>query len=204
MTEQILAALARYGEPALFVVAAVASIGIPLPVMLLLIVTGSLTAQGTLNFGVAVTVAAVGSVIGDQAGYAIGRWGGHALVGRLTRLMGGAKRLEEADARARRWGGPGVFFSRWLLTPLGPWINLASGLAGYSWPRFTLWDVLGEALFAALYISLGLAFSDRVQEVESILGDLTWALVGLLVAAVIGWKLFFGKKATKPSAVQSV
>jgi membrane protein DedA with SNARE-associated domain len=203
MSDQILAALALYGEPALFVVATIAAVGIPLPVMLLLIVAGSLAAQGTLNFGIAVSVAALGSMAGDQMGYAIGRWGGHALVGRLTRLLGGATRLDQLDARLRRWGGPGVFLSRWLVTPLGPWVNLASGLAGYSWLRFTLWDALGEAVFAALYIGFGLVFSDRVQEIESILGDLTWALVAVLAAAIIGWKLF-AKKAAKPSAAQSV
>ena len=202
MSEQILAALARYGEPALFVVATIASIGVPLPVMLLLIVAGSLAAQGTLNFAVAVSVAAAGSVAGDQIGYAIGRWGGHALTGRLTRLLGGPKRLAEVDVKVRRWSGASVFFSRWLLTPLGPWVNLTSGLAGYSWLHFTLWDVIGETIFAALYIGFGLAFSDRVQEIESIIGDLTWALVAILAAAVIGWKLF-AKKAAKPSAAQS-
>jgi membrane protein DedA with SNARE-associated domain len=204
MSDQILAALALYGEPALFVVAVVASIGIPLPVMLLLIVAGSLAAQGTLNFGVAVAVATVGSVAGDQIGYAIGRRGGHVLVGRLTRLIGGADRLAEIEARAQRWGGPGVFFSRWLLTPLGPWVNLASGLADYSWLRFTLWDVAGEAIYAALYIGFGLVFSDRVQELQSILGDLTWAFVAILAAGIIGWKLFAKKAAAKPSASQPV
>ncbi len=208
MSEQILAALALYGEPALFVITIVASIGIPLPVMLLLIVAGSLAAQGTLNFAAAVSVAAVGSVAGDQIGYAIGRWGGHALVGRITRLLGGAKRLESIDAKVRRWGGPGVFFSRWLVTPLGPWVNLASGLADYPWLRFTLWDVAGEAIFAALYIGFGLAFSDRVQELQSILGDLTWAFVAMLAAAIIGWKLFSPQRRAgtaapaKPSATR--
>lgn len=208
MNEQILAALARYGEPALFIVAAVASVGIPLPIMLLFIVSGSLVAQGTLHFPAVVSVAAVGSVIGDQIGYTIGRWGGRALVRRLTRLMGGAQRLGEVQAKAHRWGGPGVFFSRWLITPLGPWINLASGLADYSWLRFTVWDVLGETLDAAIYIGIGIVFSDRVQEVESILGDFIWALVAVLAAAIIGWKLLARRRrartaaAAKPSATR--
>ena len=203
MSEQVLAALALYGEPALFLVATLASVGIPLPVMLLLIVAGSLAAQGTLNFGIAVAAAVVGSVAGDQIGYAIGRWGGRRLTGWLTRLMGDAKRLEEMDNRIRRWGAASIFFSRWLVTPLGPWVNLTSGLAGYSWLQFTLWDVLGEALFAVLYLGFGLAFSDRVQAIESVLGDLTWALVAVLAAAVIGWKLF-AKKTAPPSAARSV
>jgi membrane-associated protein len=195
MRDQVLAALAHYGSPALFVVVAIAAIGVPLPVTLLLIVTGSLVAQGAMDLWPAIAMASVGSVAGDQIGYAVGRWGGKALVARFGALLGHAERLRQLDAKAKDWGGAGVFFSRWLVTALGPWINLASGAAGYSWLRFTLWDFLGESFGAALYICLGLVFSDRVQEVGSILGDLTWAVVGILAAAFLGWKLFFGREA---------
>lgn len=193
MSEQVLAALARYGSPALFAIVAVAAIGVPLPVTLLLIVTGSLAAQGALGLWPAIAIAAAGSVVGDQTGYAIGRWGGKKLVARFRGFLGGAERIEQLDAKARKWGGTGVFFSRWLVTPLGPWINLASGVTDYSWFRFTFWDALGESFGCALYIWLGRVFSDRVQALGSILGDLTWAILGLLAAAVIGWKLFFGR-----------
>lgn len=193
MNEQVLAALARYGLPALFAIVAIAAVGLPLPVTLLLIVTGSLAAQGATNVWLAIAIAAVGSVAGDQMGYAVGRWGGKALVAKLSRTIGSAERIRELDAKAKRWGGTGIFFSRWLVTPLGPWINLASGAADYSWLRFTLWDFLGESFGAGLYIWLGVVFSDSVQEVGAILGDLTWAIVGILAAAFIGWKLFFGR-----------
>jgi membrane-associated protein len=195
MNEQVLAALARYGEPALFAVVTVAAIGIPLPVMLLLIVTGSLAAQGAMDMGLAITVSSVGSVLGDQIGYAIGRWGGHAINARLSRLLGSEERLRQLDEKARAWGAGGVFFSRWLVAPLGPFVNLASGAAGYSWLRFTLWDVLGETLGCALYIGLGFVFSDRVQAVGAILGDLTWTIVAVIAAVILGWQLFFRKSA---------
>src|SRR5579863_5541601 len=124
MRDQLLAALSQYGSPALFTVVLVAAIGVPLPVTLLLIVTGSLVSQGVMSFWLAIVLAGAGSVIGDQIGYAIGRWGGYELAGRLTRLLGGEQRMEEAQSKARRWGGPGIFFTRWLVTALGPWVNL--------------------------------------------------------------------------------
>jgi membrane protein DedA with SNARE-associated domain len=191
MNEQVLAALGRYGSPALFAIVAVAAMGVPLPVTLLLIVTGSLAAQGVMNVWLAIAIASVGSVAGDQIGFAVGRFGGKALVSKLSRMIGSPERIRELDAKAKRWGGAGVFFSRWLVSPLGPWINLASGAADYSWLQFTLWDFLGESFGAGLYIWLGVVFSDRVQAVGAILGDLTWAVVGVLVAAFVGWKLFF-------------
>jgi len=189
MREQILAALSQYGSPALFAVVTMASIGVPLPVTLLLIVTGSLVAQGVMPMSRAIALASAGAVIGDQIGYAIGRWGGAALVSRFAGMLGGSARVAKAEAHARRWGGPGVFLSRWLVTPLGSLINLTSGIAEYSWLHFVLWDVLGEALGAALYIVLGRVFSDRVLELDAALGDFTWMMLALLAAMVLGWML---------------
>jgi len=190
MREQILAALSQYGFPALFVVVLIAAIGVPLPITLLLIVTGSLISQGVMNFWWAIGLATAGSVIGDQIGYAVVRWGGSELVERFTRLLGGPERLEKAQSTARRWGGPGIFFSRWLVTPLGPWVNLASGLAGYPWMRFLIWDAIGELLGTLIFVGLGKVFSDRVLALDAMLSDLTWAIVALLAAMFLGWKFF--------------
>jgi membrane protein DedA with SNARE-associated domain len=189
MIGELLGAITNYGAPALFVVVAIAAIGVPLPVTLLLIITGSLASQGAIGVVPAIMVASAGAMVGDQAGYAIGRWGGHAVIKRFTKLLGGAKRMDELDAKARKWGGAGIFFSRWLVGPLGPWVNFASGMAGYSWFRFTLWDLLGESFGAVLYIWLGQVFSDRVQQIGAVSGDAGWAIIGLCATVFIGWKL---------------
>ena len=61
MREQLLAAVSQYGSPALFAVVMAAAIGAPLPIALLLIVTGSLAAQGALNLWTAIAVAGTAS-----------------------------------------------------------------------------------------------------------------------------------------------
>jgi membrane-associated protein len=185
MREQLLAAVAQYGSPALFAVVLVASLGAPLPIALLLVVTGSLSAQGAISLPAAIAAAGTGSVLGDLAGYAIGRWGGASLINRLTKIIGGSNRLQQAEAKARERAALYIFLTRWLLSPLGPWVNLASGIAQYPWPRFLLWDALGEFFGVALYISLGSLFSDRVMALDSVLGDMTWGILALTVALVI-------------------
>ena len=37
---------------------------------------------------------------------------------------------------------------------------------------------------------LGNIFSDRVQGLAELLGNLTWVVVGGIVATILGWKLF--------------
>jgi membrane protein DedA with SNARE-associated domain len=189
MSEQLLAAVSQYGAPALFGIVAIAAVGVPLPITLLLIVAGSMISQGAMNLWWAIGAAGAGSILGDQAGYAIGRWGGPAAIGKLSGLFGKRGSLEAMEAKAKAWGGPGIFVTRWLLGPLGPWINLASGTAGYPWRRFLFWDALGELTGAALYISLGRFFSDRVMALEGILGDVTWAILALLAATFLGYRL---------------
>jgi membrane protein DedA with SNARE-associated domain len=189
MNDQLLSAVSQYGAPALFGIVALAAAGVPLPITLLLILAGSMVAQGAMNLWWVLGAASVGSIIGDQAGYAIGRWGGQAAVTRLSRLFGKAVDLKAAEAKAKAWGGPGVFLTRWLLSPLGPWINLASGTAGLSWGRFLFWDALGEITGAAIYVSVGRIFSDRVMAMDAMLGDVTWAIIALLVAIFLGYQL---------------
>lgn len=190
ISDQLLSALLNYGLPLLFSVILIASIGLPLPVSLLLVAAGSFVEQGEMNFWEVVLVASGAAIVGDQIGYGIGRWGGHHFANRLGRLIGDENRLREAEATARKWGGVSVFLTRWLMTPLGPWINLTSGISEYSWPRFLVWDVLGEVLWVVLYVGLGRIFSDRVQAMSDLLGNLTWVVVGSLAAVVFGRRLF--------------
>jgi membrane-associated protein len=189
MSDQLLAAVSLYGAPALFGIVAIAAVGVPLPITLLLIVAGSMISQGAMNLWWAIGAASAGSILGDQAGYAIGRWGGPRVATRLGGLLGRRVNLQAMEAKVKAWGGAGVFVTRWLLSPLGPWINLASGTAGYPWPRFLLWDTLGEITGAAVLISLGRLFSDSAMSLYGILGDLTWAIAALLAAIVLGYLL---------------
>ncbi len=76
------------------------------------------------------------------------------------------------------------------MTPLGPWLNLTSGFTAYSWPRFVFWGTLGEVLWVVLYVMLGKIFSDRVQGLADLFGNLTWVMVGVIATIILGWKLF--------------
>ena len=189
LTDHLLAALAQYGLPLLFGVIAVAAVGVPLPVTLMLVAAGSFVALGEMKFWQVVVVASVAAVLGDQIGYALGRWGGHHVAGRINQKKNRVAQMARAERFARRWGGAGIFFSRWLVTPLGPWINLSSGMAVYPWARFLCWDVVGETLWVVLYVTLGKFFSDRVQALVDVLGNLGWAIVFLIAAVILGWQL---------------
>ncbi|MBA3945208.1 MAG: DedA family protein [Herpetosiphonaceae bacterium] len=190
MSEQFLAALVQYGLPALFVIVLVSSAGAPLPSSLLLVATGSLVQQGQFSFWPVVGLGVAGSMLGDHLGYGLGRLGGRKLADRVARLVGGQRGLLAAESAMRRWGGPSIFLSRWLVTAVGPAINLTSGIALVSWWSFFLYDLAGETVWVAGYLGIGRYFSDQVEALTTLLGDLRWALLALAIAALLGWLLW--------------
>jgi membrane protein DedA with SNARE-associated domain len=190
LSEYLLATLGVYGLPLLFGALLVGSAGVPLPSSLLLVAAGSFVDQGEMELWHVLALASAGAILGDQIGYAAGRWGGRRLTRRLGRFVGGEEKMKAAEGWLKRREGAGVFLSRWLLTPLGPVVNVTAGATDYPWPRFILYDVLGEALWVALYVLLGKFFSDRVQALSELLGDFTWAVLALAAAVVLGVVLF--------------
>jgi membrane protein DedA with SNARE-associated domain len=189
ITDQVLAALLTHGLPVLFGVILICSVGIPFPISLMLVAAGSFVEQGEMKLWQVIAAASLGAVLGDQIGYGLSRWGGRRFVDRMGRRIGAQNKIKEAEALTKRWSGAGIFLSRWLITALGPWVNVASGIARYPWRRFLFWDVLGEVLWVALYVGLGYAFSNRVQYLAEILGNLGWVIVGLILAVILGWQL---------------
>ncbi len=191
LTDQLLAALLLYGLPAIFGVTVIASVGAPLPASLMLVAAGSFVEQGEMKLWQVIIVASTAAVLGDQIGYGVARWVGRRLMARISRKRGRHTKTEKTEPPGKRGGGggPGIFFSRWLVTPLGPWLNVTSGIADYPWRRFVLWDVLGEVLWVVLCVMLGYIFSDRVQFVAEVLGNLAWVILGFIVAVILGWKI---------------
>jgi membrane protein DedA with SNARE-associated domain len=80
----------------------------------------------------------------------------------------------------------GVFFSTWLVAPLGPWVNLAAGATGMGALRFTFWDALGEAIWVAIYVGLGYVFAANIDALSAVLGNAVAAITALAVAAGLG------------------
>ena len=197
LTDQLLAALSLYGLPVLFGVIAIAAAGVPMPVTLMLVAAGSFVELGEMKLWQVLVVASGAAVLGDQIGYALGRWGGHKVLERLRRRKNGEAKIAQARAFAKRWGGAGIFFTRWLVTPLGPWLNLTSGIANYPWGAFLVWDVLGETLWVVIYVLLGKFFSGRVQALLDILGNLSWVMVGAVAAVILAWQLLKSLRSTE-------
>ncbi|MFN8638759.1 MAG: DedA family protein [Dehalococcoidia bacterium] len=189
MSSFVLDLVATYGAPALCVALLVSAVGVPLPGTVLLLMAGALISTGDLDIWQVLIFGTIGAVAGDQVGYWIGRASSTWVKDELTRLLDADVHIERAETMLGRWGWIAVFLTRWLITPLGPWVNVGSGSIEYSWAWFVAWGTLGEALWVGIYVTAGALFADRVQAVGDLVSSSGWVLAGLTLAVLIGWQL---------------
>ena len=198
MTETALSLLLDGGPLILLVTTLLSCLAVPVPTSLLMLSAGAFAASDDLSLATVAPAALAGALIGDQAGFAIGRRGGAALTSRLSARPGPAKLLVDARAFLDRWGGAGVFLSRWLFSPLGPYVNfLAAGL-GMSWFSFTLWASLGEAVWVGVYVGLGYAFSDQLSALAGALSSASGALAAGALTIGLGYLLIHADRRRQP------
>jgi membrane-associated protein len=187
--EQLIAIVQDYGALGLAAILMASCVGLPIPSSLVMMALGSFIQHEDMDILPYFLIGFGGAVAGDQAGYMIGRLGS----GLLEQGSGGPAWLATSLARAaafqNHWSDLGIFLSRWLLSPLGPWVNLYSGLTHYSWVRFSLLVIAGEFVWVSVYLGLGMLFSSSVAALADILGSMTWFLVTGTVAIALGWKL---------------
>jgi membrane protein DedA with SNARE-associated domain len=147
---------------------------------------GSFAATGDLNTIATVAAAYTGAVAGDNTGYWLARTFSKRLSGWLDANPKRTKLRDSAKSYMDKKGPISVFLSCWLAAPLGPYVNLVSGLTSFSWPKFALWGAMGEVFWVGIYIGLGYSFSDQITTLAGVLGNASGFIVALLGLFVLG------------------
>ena len=137
-----------FGYPLLFAAVAAESAGVPVPGETALITAGVLASRGRLQIEIVIAVAALGAIVGDNIGYAIGRKGGRWLLtrpGAFQRQRREVLRVGEPFFEAH--GPKAVFFGRFLLG-LRVWASWLAGATRMRWTSFLVWNALGGISWA--------------------------------------------------------
>ncbi|MEU6366370.1 DedA family protein [Streptomyces sp. NPDC046931] len=147
--------LDHWGYPAVAALVFVEDFGVPAPGETTLIVAAVYAGAGRLNIVLVAVVAFLAAVLGDNVGYAIGRFGGHRVVERYGRhVLLTPARVAKAEAFFTRHGGKIVSVARFI-EGLRQANGIIAGLAGMSWRRFLLFNVLGAALWVGVWVTFG-------------------------------------------------
>ncbi len=176
--------ITHYGYFAVFLLVGLESAGIPMPGETALVSAAIFAGKGTLNIELVIAAAAVAAMVGDNAGYWVGREFGFPLIyryGHLVRLDEG--RLKVAQYLFVRHGGKIVFFGRFVAL-LRAFAAFLAGVNHLPWPRFLLFNALGAIVWATVFgvggYWLGVAFEHYAKPVGFV--ALACAVVGIVAA----------------------
>ncbi|CUH78523.1 DedA family protein [Tropicibacter naphthalenivorans] len=190
MTDTLLAMVPHYGAWIVLVATFFSCLALPMPSSLIMLAAGAFAAAGELSLMASVGAAWGGAVVGDQTGYAIGAKGGAPLVQRLKRRKKAAETILRAEAMLHRRGVSTVFLTRWLFSPLGPYVNFVGGATDLPWRHFTIGSISGETVWVTLYVGLGFAFAGQIAEVAQIASNVAGFLAAGAMAVWLGWLIF--------------
>ena len=191
MLDTLVNLIENYGYVALALSLALGSAGLPLPGESALLVAAAFAATGSLSIEAVVAVAAVSVIVGDAAGYWVGRKGGRTLLaryGRYLRLDEG--RIGRIDGFFDRHGPKTVFFGRFV-SGLQTYAALFAGIGRMPYARFTAYNVAGGIVWAALYGTLGYVFGrnlDLVERAVKYAGGGLLAAIVLVVVGALAWR----------------
>jgi membrane protein DedA with SNARE-associated domain len=172
----------HYGAFAVMPILAIEAVGAPVPGESLLIFASVLAGRGEMSLPALLIFAWVGSVLGDNLGYLVGR-----KLGRGTILRYGAKvgltdeRFNGIERVYVRYGAATVLFARFfsILRQLN---GIVAGTLGMSWWRFVLLDAAGAALWVTVWVFAPAYFSEHLTFIVG-LAHHTKVVASFLVAA---------------------
>lgn len=143
--------LHRYGYAAVFGALLLESFGLPLPGETMLIAGAALATEGELHLIPLLACAWLAAVLGDNVGFAIGRFGGRRLVvGHGARIGITESRLARVEAFFRRYGGEVVLVARFFAV-LRQLNGIVAGSVGMGWGRFLAFNAVGAALWVSAW-----------------------------------------------------
>ncbi len=199
MHETLYELISSYGYLIVFLLVGIESFGIPLPGETALITASAFAALGRLNILGVVAAAATGAILGDNAGYWVGKKGGIALIhkyGKYVRLD--EKKIARMHEFFARHGAKTVFLGRFI-SLLRSWAAALAGVAFMPYGTFMLWNALGGITWAAIFGTLGYVFGKNLPLLERYLGQASMAaalLTALVVALALLARWFTANRAT--------
>jgi len=181
--------IAAHGVLAVFALMALESACIPIPSEVIMLIGGALAAgaiKGTHPDLVLVIVAGVvGNVVGSYAAWAVGRYGGPAVIRRFGRYVF----LREHDLeRAERWferrGAVSVLVGR-LLPVIRTFISLPAGIAAMPPLRFGVYTTLGCIPWTAALGIVGYAVGDNWERIANGFHGPTYIIAGIVAVILV-------------------
>jgi len=185
--------LSQYGLFLVFAWVLLEQVGFPIPAYPVLIVAGSLAADGRQSLLGLIAVSVLACLVADSLWYLAGKHMGQRVLDLLCRLSLSADScVRRTEDIFRRWGAQSLVVAKFI-PGFGAVATAMAGSTGIARSSFGMFDLMGSTLWAGSALALGWSFGDAVGDILGWLSDMgRWGLllVASLVAAYVAAKVW--------------
>ena len=163
----------------------------------LLFVVGALAGLGLISYPLALLLMSIAAIAGDQCNYSIGRYFGPKVFQWEQSRWFNKRAFNEAHAFYERYGGITIVLARFMpfLRTFAPFV---AGVAEMTRSKFTMYNVAGGLLWVVSLTTLGYFFGN-LPWVQQNLSKIIWAMI-IIPGLIVG---FGALKARANSAKQA-
>ena len=165
------------------------SMGVPSPGETALILAAVLASQGKLQIWLVIVIAAASAILGDNAGYLLGRRFGREVLEARGPLHNHRKEVIAAGDRFFDKHGPkAVFFARWiaLVRFAAAWL---AGINKMEYREFFFWNALGGISWAVTYGLVGYFAGSAAADAITRFGIYAFAALAVLAVAYVYFRM---------------
>lgn len=178
-------------------------LGFVLPGETAVVVGGFLAYEGKVPLWAVFAAAIIGAILGDSAGYEVGKKWGDALLDKAPKRFVKPVHIVQGKQLINRLGGQAVFAGRWTAV-LRALVPSLCGTARMPYRTFLLWNAIGGVTWAAAFILIGYLAGTAWDRIEGYANAAGYVLFGALLVAAVGFALWRRRRQAKKDAETEV
>ena len=154
----------------------------------LLFVVGALCGAGLMNYPLAMALLTAAAILGDQCNYSIGRYFGPKVFQWENTRFFNRNAFDQAHAFYEKHGGITIILARFFPF-LRTFVPFVAGVAAMTRSRFTLYNIVGAAIWVCGVVTAGYLFGN-IPWVKENLDKIIWGaiLIPGLIVIFGAWK----------------
>lgn len=131
----------------------------------LLLSAGVFAAQGKLSLPLVIIVVALAAIAGDNTGYHIGKRYGRRLFRKPDGLIFRQEYVQRAEGFYERFGSRTMLIAHFVPV-VRTFVPPVAGVARMDYPKFVLFDAIGDTAWAAIVTLIGYWFGTRIPNID--------------------------------------
>ena len=154
----------------------------------LLFVVGALCGAGLMNYPLSMALLTAAAILGDQCNYSIGRYFGPKVFQWENTRFFNRNAFDQAHAFYEKHGGITIILARFFPF-LRTFVPFVAGVAAMTRSRFTLYNIVGAAIWVCGVVTAGYLFGN-IPWVKENLDKIIWGaiLIPGLIVIFGAWK----------------